>query len=80
MRQNAHQVLGVVKETFTGQSFDEPTVISDSNCSQEESDAEIMSCMWAQVARAHRPRDQANAAGVVKALTAVSMAQSTVNS
>ena len=77
MRQNARQILRVVKEAFTGQFFDNPAGISDSNCSQEESSRDIMSCRWSQVDRTHRPQDRANAAEVTRALTAVSMAQQT---
>lgn len=76
MRQNAHQILRVVKETFTGQSFDRRAVVSD--CSHEESDEEIISCMWSQVTHALDSRTQTNAVEVLRALTAVSLARSNV--
>ena len=70
MQQNAHQILNVVKKTFTRQSFDKRAVVSD--CSQEESDSEILSCMWSQVAHTLQSQDQADA---IRVLTAVSPSQ-----
>lgn len=76
MRQNAHQVLRVIKETFTGQSFDRRAVVSD--CSYGKSDGEVISCMWSQVTHALDPGTQTNAVEVLQTLTAVSLARSNI--
>ncbi len=70
MQQNAHQILNVVKETFTHLSFDGRAVVS--GCSQDESEGEILSCMWSQVVHTLQYQDQADAVGV---LTAVSLSR-----
>lgn len=78
MRQNAHQILRVVKETFNGQSFDRRAV--KSNCSHEDSDGEIISCMWSQVTHTLDFNDQSNGVEVLRALTAVSRQEAMSNS
>ena len=80
MRQNAHQILRMVKEAFPGQPFDESAITIDSSCSDKASDRDIMNCMWSWVARTRHLGEQANAAEITRALTTVSTAQSTCTS
>ncbi len=72
MQQNAYQIMRVVKETFVGQSFERQAVVSD--CSHEQSDGELISCLWSQAIHILDSRDQTNADEVLRALTAVSLA------
>ena len=74
MQQNAYQIQKVVKETFTGQSFERRAMISD--CSQEKSDGETISCMWSEVTHAVQSPNQANTAGALRTLIAVSVTRS----
>ena len=46
IKQNAEQILGVVKETFTHYAFDGRLVHAD--CTTTESDGELLECLWSR--------------------------------
>jgi len=46
LKQNAQQILAVVKETFTGFVFDGASVQAD--CKKAASDGELLDCLWSQ--------------------------------
>ncbi len=46
LKQNAEQILAVVKETFTGFAFNGRLVQPD--CKKTTSDGELLDCLWSQ--------------------------------
>jgi len=46
LKQNAQQILAVVKETFTGFASDGRSVQAD--CKKTTSDGELLDCLWSQ--------------------------------
>ncbi len=46
LKQNAEQILAVVKETFTGFAFGGGSVQAD--CEKTTSDGELLDCLWSQ--------------------------------
>lgn len=74
MQQNAQQILGVVKETFADQSFDRWTGTLD--CKDEQSNGDVMSCMWSKVTNILNVQSPPNSAEALRTLTAVSLIMS----
>lgn len=46
VKQNAEQILAVVKETFASFAFDGGSVQAD--CKKSTSDGELLDCLWSQ--------------------------------
>lgn len=46
LKQNAEQILAVVKETFTGYTFEGRSMQAD--CTNMRSDGEVLDCLWSQ--------------------------------
>lgn len=46
LKQNAEQILAVVKETFSGYDFNGQT--AQKNCERAQSDGELLDCLWSQ--------------------------------
>lgn len=69
LRQNAEQILGIVKETFTGHSFDGRSCETD--CAGNGSDGELLGCLWSKAAGTSLASEQSKNTTAIAALTEV---------
>ena len=77
MRQNAQQILAIVKETFPDISFDGQ---SAQHCGGLQSDGEVLNCFWSKAMQNAENESKPVSAEALSALANVSLTLSTLSS
>ena len=75
MRQNAEQILAIVKKTFPENSFDGRVV---QHCAESQSDGDLLDCLWSKAIQSVEVKGQHMSVEALPTLVDVSLTSSTL--